>query len=100
MSSLISFSIDCSKIDRASLKDGKYLALTMSVNDTPLNGNNVSVFQKQTAEESKAKEPRKYYGNGRVFWTDGKVTKYEETQGSSAPASNNQQGNDDADLPF
>ena len=96
MSSLISFSIDCSKIDRQSLKDGKYLALTMSVNDAPLNGNNVSVFQKQSAEESKAKEPRKYYGNGRVFWTDGKISKYEET----AAAATSQQSNDDADLPF
>jgi hypothetical protein len=32
------------------------------------------MFTEQTAEERAAKSPKNYIGNGKVFWTDGKIS--------------------------
>ena len=56
-------------------KDGKYKNYTISISDTPDKyGQNVSMFTEQTAEERAAKSPKNYIGNGKVFWTDGKIS--------------------------
>ena len=56
-------------------KDGKYKNYTISVSDTPDKfGQNVSMFAEQTAEERAAKAPKNYIANGKVFWTDGKIS--------------------------
>lgn len=71
MSTLISGSIDLTKIDKSKLKDGKYLNVQISVNDTTDNyGNNVSITVNQTKEEREAKEKKTYLGNAKVVWTD------------------------------
>ena len=71
MSTLISGSIDLSKVDKSKLKDGKYLQVQISVNDTTDNyGNNVSITVNQTKEEREAKEKKTYLGNAKVVWTD------------------------------
>ena len=56
--------------------DGSYKNYTIAVNDeTNKFGQNVSMYEEQTKEQRDAKAPKKYIGNGKVFWTDGKITK-------------------------
>jgi hypothetical protein len=77
MSTIISASIDLAKIDKKNIyeKDGKkYLSLQISVNDETKYGNNVSVAIGQTKEQREAKVDKTYLGNGKVVWTDGKIT--------------------------
>ena len=92
MSSLISLSIDLTKIEKSKLVNDKYLNLTISVDDeTKAYGNNVSTYHAQTKEEREAKENRLYLGNGRVIWTDGSI-KLATKESELADSSN--------DLPF
>ena len=94
MATLIGLSIDVTKIDKSKLGNGKYLNLTVSVEDeTNQYGQNVSAYLQQTKEEREAKANRQYLGNGRVFWTDGNVTK------AITPLSDNMKQEWD-DLPF
>jgi hypothetical protein len=48
--------------------------LTFSIADETRYGNNVSAFDSQTKEERDAKKPKDYLGNGKIFWTDGKIS--------------------------
>ena len=71
MATLISFSIDCSKISKNKLEKGKYLKLTASLNDEPSQyGTNVSVWEDQSKEHREAGHKKNYLGNGKVFWYD------------------------------
>lgn len=55
--------------------DGSYKKLTISISDTTDKfGNNISIYEEQSKEERDAKTPKSYVGNGRVFWTDNKIT--------------------------
>tara|TARA_X000000368_G_C22931656_1_gene667916 strand:- start:24 stop:284 length:261 start_codon:yes stop_codon:yes gene_type:complete len=55
-------------------KDGNYKNYTISISDyTNDYGQNVSMYEEQTKEERDNNSPKKYIGNGKVFWTDGKV---------------------------
>jgi len=55
-------------------KDGNYKNYTISISDyTNDYGQNVSMYEEQTKEERESNSPKKYIGNGKVFWTDGKV---------------------------
>lgn len=81
MSTLISGSIDLTKIDKSKLKDGKYLNVQVSVNnDTDNYGNNVTFTINQTKEERDAKEKKTYIGNGRVVWTDNVINLAEKKE--------------------
>ena len=94
MSTIISASIDLAKIDKKSIyeKDGKkYLSLQISVNDETKYGNNVSIAIGQTKEQREAKADKTYLGNGKVVWTDGKITlaeKQEQPQAQQKPYEN------------
>lgn len=93
MSTLISGSIDLSKVDKSKLKDGKYLQVQISVNDTTDNyGNNVSITVNQTKEEREAKEKKTYLGNAKVVWTDNVIKLADKVDATSAKVEN--------DLPF
>ena len=47
---------------------------TASVSDTSNQfGQNVSFFAEQSKEQRDAKVSKYYFGNGKVFWTDGKI---------------------------
>ena len=84
-----------SALGQISLKqaDGSYKNLTISISDsTNPYGQNISIYEEQTKEEREAKKPRKYVGNGKIFWTDGEISVAEKRQTESAPA--------DDDLPF
>lgn len=77
MSSLLSMSIDLTKIEESKVieKNGKrWLNLTISTYDTTdTYGNNASVSINQSKEERDAKAPKVYLGNAKVIWTDGKI---------------------------
>lgn len=71
MAILIQLSIDASKITKSKMKDGKYVNVTVSVNDeTNEWGKNVSIYEEQTKEERESKEKRNYLGSGKVVWSD------------------------------
>ena len=55
--------------------DGSYKKLTLSISDTTDKyGNNISIYEEQSKEQRDAKTPKSYVGNGRVFWSDGKIS--------------------------
>jgi hypothetical protein len=74
MSTLISLSIDVTKVTKEALQKGKYLTLTIAINDE-INqyGQNVSAWESQTKEEREAKIERNYVGNGKVVFSEGLV---------------------------
>lgn len=55
-------------------RDEKGFKMTISVNDESNDyGQNVSLFAEQTKEQRDAKADRYFCGNGKVFWTNGKI---------------------------
>jgi hypothetical protein len=94
MSTLISGSIDLTKIDKEKLVNGKYLNIQISINDTTDQyGNNVGITIGQSKEEREAKVKKTYVGNAKVVWTNGSIKAAEKVQ-ENAPI----QAKDD--LPF
>ena len=101
MASIISASIDLTKIDKAKIyegKKGKYLPITITLNNEPDQfGNQGPVVVEQTKEERDAKAPKTYLGNIKVVWTDGnnvdRVPMDNQPAPAPAPAA-------DDDLPF
>ena len=76
MSHLISLSIDATKATKSRMKHGKYINITVSINDeTDRFGNNVSCWENQTKEERERGEQRNFLGNGIVLFTQGAVFK-------------------------
>lgn len=75
MSTLINLSIDVTKVTKEALAKGKYLNITININDE-INqyGQNVAAWESQTKEERDAKHDRNYVGNGKVIFTEGLVT--------------------------
>jgi hypothetical protein len=74
MGTLINASIDLTKVDKTKLVKGKYLNLTIAVNDNLDNyGNNVSLTIQQSKEEREIKASKTYLGNGKVVYTNGDV---------------------------
>ena len=74
-------------------QEGKWVNYTISVNEeTDQYGNNVSMYVEQTKEERDAKAKRTYIGNGKVFWTDGRIqiakTKQDLEQSNSFASQN------------
>ena len=60
-------------------KNQSGISLQIGINDeTNQWGQNVSVSVSQTKEEREAKKDKYYVGNGKVFYTDGKITKAEK----------------------
>lgn len=51
------------------------IGITISLNDESNEwGQNVSAYLSQTKEEREEKKKKFYVGNGKTFWTDGKIT--------------------------
>jgi hypothetical protein len=97
MSSLITMSIDLTQIDKAKLREGKYLDLNLSVSDENGLYGNVSASYSQTKEQREAKEKKEWLKGcfAKTIWTDGKCTKWEKPEG--APKIKENEPND---LPF
>jgi hypothetical protein len=99
MATLINASIDLTKVDKTKLVKGKYLNLTIAVNDNLDNyGNNVSLTIQQSKEEREIKASKTYLGNGKVVYTNGEV-KVAEKQ-DKALQNTSDKFKDIPDLPF
>jgi hypothetical protein len=63
------------------------VSITISTSDETNNyGQNVTSFVSQTKEQREAKAGKYYVGNGKVFWTDGKITVAKKKEEASAPS--------------
>ena len=102
MASIIKASIDLNKIPKDKIfigKKGKYLPITITINDEADQfGNQGPVVVEQSKEEREAKTPKTYLGNCRVVWTNGDNVDVIPRDGApAAPAPTPQP---EADLPF
>ena len=75
MAGIIKTSINLNAIPKDKIiigKKGKYLPITITVNDEPDQfGNQGPVIVDQTKEEREAKAAKTYLGNCKVVWTNG-----------------------------
>jgi hypothetical protein len=75
MATLINAYITKAKLEQMLAQADKGVAFTIAVNDEANAYNqNVSLYLSQTKEQRESKEPKTYFGNGAVVWTDNKVT--------------------------
>lgn len=99
MGTIINASIDLTKVDKSKLIKGKYLNLSISVNDNMDNyGNNVALSIQQTKEEREIKASKTFLGNGKVVYTNG-VVKVAEKQDKQQTATEKMLNAND-NLPF
>ena len=103
MASIIKASIDLNKIPKEKIfvgKKGKYLPITITLNDeVDQFGNQGPVVVEQTKEERDAKAPKTYLGNVKVVWTNGTNVDVAPRDNNSAPAPAPAAA-PEADLPF
>ena len=105
MASIIATSIDLTKIPKDKIiegKKGKYLPITITINDeTDQFGNQGPVVVQQTKEERDAKTEKVYLGNVKVVWTNdnnvGVAPRQDQPVAQAAPAAAAAQSDD---LPF
>ena len=75
MASIIKASINLNNIDKTKIiegKKGKYLPITITLNDEPDQfGNQGPIVVAQSKEEREAKTAKTYLGNVQVVWTNG-----------------------------
>jgi hypothetical protein len=103
MAGIIKASINLNAIDKSKIiegKKGKYLPITITVNDEPDQfGNQGPVTMDQTKEEREAKTPKQYLGNVKVVWTNGTFPDKIPYEGNGA-APQKQPAKVEDDLPF
>jgi len=102
MASIIKTSINLESIPKDKIiagKKGKYLPLTITLNDeVDQFGNNGPVIVEQSKEERDAKAPKVYLGNVKVVWTNGTNVEAAPREGQPMQAMAKQSVEDD--LPF
>ena len=94
MASILATSIDLTKIPKDKIiegKKGKYLPITITLNDeTDQFGNQGPVVVQQTKEERDAKVEKTYLGNVKVVWTNdqnvGVAPRQDQPVAQAAPA--------------
>ena len=93
MASIIKTSINLEAIPKDKIfvgKKGKYLPITITLNDEPDQfGNQGPVVVEQTKDERDAKAPKTYLGNVKVVWTNGQnvdTAPRDDNQSAPAPA--------------
>ncbi len=103
MASIINFSIDLNKIPKEKIingKKGKYLPITLTLNDeVDQFGNNGPVIVAQSKEERESKTGKVYLGNATVAWTNGQNVEPAPRDGQPQPRQQQQAVVED-DLPF
>jgi len=104
MASIIATSIDLNKIPKDKIivgKKGKYLPITITLNDdVDQFGNNGPVVVQQSKEEREAKTEKVYLGNVKVVWTNGENVAAAPRDGGPAPAQPAAAAATVDDLPF
>ena len=89
MASIIATSIDLTKIPKDKIidgKKGKYLPITITLNDElDQFGNQGPVVVQQTKEERDAKTEKVYLGNVKVVWTNDNNVAVAPREGQAAP---------------
>jgi len=102
MASIIKASIDLNKIPKDKIfvgKKGKYLPITITINDEPDQfGNQGPVVVEQTKDERDAKAPKTYLGNVKIVWTNG--TNVDTAPRADGISPNSQAAPQVDDLPF
>ena len=103
MASIIKASINLSEIPKDKIfigKKGKYLPITITLNDdVDQFGNQGPVVVEQTKEERESKQAKTYLGNARVIWTNGDNVAPAPRDNQPAAASANNEVKPE-DLPF
>ena len=103
MAGIIKASINLNAIDKSKIitgKKGKYLPITITVNDEPDQfGNQGPDCMDQSKEEREAKAPKTYLGNVKVVWTNGENVDTPPRDGAPAPQAA-PTAQPEADLPF
>ncbi len=89
MASIIRTSINLAEIPKDKIyigKKGKYLPITITINDeVDQFGNQGPVVVQQTKEERDAKTPKVYLGNCKVVWTNGDNVSVVPREGQAVP---------------
>ena len=90
MASIIKASINLNEIPKNKIidgKKGKYLPITITINDeTDQFGNQGPITVEQSKEERDSKAAKVYLGNVKVVWTNGQnVAAAPRTDGQTAP---------------
>jgi hypothetical protein len=103
MASIIKASINLNEIPKNKIidgKKGKYLPITITINDeTDQFGNQGPITVEQSKEERDSKAAKVYLGNVKVVWTNGQnVAAAPRTDGQAAPVQRAPAPMDD--LPF
>lgn len=103
MASIIKASINLNEIPKNKIidgKKGKYLPITITINDeTDQFGNQGPITVEQSKEERDSKAAKVYLGNVKVVWTNGQnVAAASRTDGQAAPVQRAPAPMDD--LPF
>tara|TARA_R100001440_G_scaffold1340_1_gene4459 strand:- start:9616 stop:9966 length:351 start_codon:yes stop_codon:yes gene_type:complete len=106
MAQIINTSINLTVIPKHKIidgKKGKYLPITITLNDEPDQfGNDGPVTVAQTKDERESKEAKTYLGNAKVVWDNGQLVA-SRNENQSAPAfrsEKTQEVKQDDDLPF
>ena len=106
MAGIIKASINLNAIDKSKIiegKKGKYLPITITVNDEPDQfGNQGPICMDQSKEEREAKTPKVYLGNVKVVWTNGQFPEPAPRENQPQPQAQAQPQPvaADPDLPF
>ena len=104
MASIIATSINLNNIPKDKIiegKKGKYLPITITLNDeTDQFGNQGPVVVQQSKEERDAKTEKVYLGNVKVVWTNGTNVAVAPRDGGPAPAQPAAAPAVEDDLPF
>ena len=82
-------------------KGEKGIELTISINDEVNDyDQNISGYVSQTKEQRDAKAKKFFIGNGKTFWTDGKITVAKKKEVLNAEPMLPEQEDGKDDLPF
>ncbi len=104
MAGIIKGSINLSNIPKDKIiqgKKGKYLPVSITVNDEEDQvGNFGPIIVDQTKEEREAKAAKTYLGNVRVVWSNGTFPSPPAFQGGQAKAQPKASAAKEDDLPF
>ena len=107
MASIIKASINLNAVPKDKIfvgKKGKYLPITITINDeVDQFGNQGPMIVEQSKEERDAKEPKTYLGNVKVVWTNGSnvaVPPRDDAQGNGGFQAAGKPQKVEDDLPF